>query len=131
MLEKYPIGSDITVMDVRYSYPEKNENDKWTKGAITIVAKDNTTGKKFIETIDNPDYEYYIAKDDVNIEHNLLFIDKEKVLPLSFLSLALQPLSSFSKRVNVFRTLLKSFSVTFALHRDKRLEIFSLNVISL
>lgn len=79
MLKRYPKGSDITVIDVRYAFPEKKDNDKWTKGSLTIVAKDNVTGKKFIETIDNPDYEYYIAKEDVGIDHNLFFIEQDKV----------------------------------------------------
>lgn len=80
LLKGYPDGSDITLMNTIYLYPTKNpETNKWDKGSITLICKDNNTGRKFYETKDNPDYEFYVTKPDVVLEHNELFIDKDKV----------------------------------------------------
>lgn len=80
MLTGYPQGSDITIMNTMYHYPKKDqETGKWDKGAITLVAKDNQKGFKFTQTIENPDFEFFVAKEDVNIDHNLFFIEKDMV----------------------------------------------------
>ena len=47
MITGYPEGSNLTIMNATYAYPKKDfETEKWDKGSITIVAKDNTTGRK-------------------------------------------------------------------------------------
>ena len=68
MFNKYPEGYDLTILDTRYRYPRLGENGKYDKGSITLVAKDNTTGKKIIETISNPVYTYYVIKDEVLVQ---------------------------------------------------------------
>lgn len=79
LIKGYPQGSDITIMNTMYTYPRRNDEGKWSKGSMTLVYKDNETGNKFHEYIENPDYEFYVAKDDVYLDHNELFIEKEKV----------------------------------------------------
>lgn len=79
MIKGYPEGSDLTIINCSYTRSRKLENGKWDKGYMTIVAKDNITGKKVMEEIEDPDYEFYFAKDDVVIENNEFFISKDKV----------------------------------------------------
>ena len=44
----YPVGSDITVMNVYYQRMEKDEEtNKWKDDSITIIFKDNKTGERF------------------------------------------------------------------------------------
>ena len=79
LFKDYPEGYDLTLMNTVYRYPRKNEETgKWDDGSIDLVVKDNHTGKKFVRTIANPTYRFYMAKDDVKIEHNLFFIEKDK-----------------------------------------------------
>lgn len=77
MFDKYREGSDLTIMNTIYHYPKKQEDGKWSKGSLDIIAKDNKTGKKILDHIDDPIYPFYFAKEP--IETNLLFIEKEKV----------------------------------------------------
>ena len=72
-------GADISLINTAYHYPRKNEDGKWSKDNIMIVYKDNITKKKNIEIIEEPDFEFYMANDDVYIPHNIHFIEKEKV----------------------------------------------------
>ena len=80
MLRKYPQGSDLTIMNTMYIYPKRDDQTgKWDKGSMTIVYKDNLTGQKHTECIDNPDYEFYFLKEGLSLDYNELFIEKEKV----------------------------------------------------
>lgn len=88
MFDAYEAGSDLTIMDAIYRYPHKDENTgKWDNGSITIVAKDNTTGKKIVDFIENPEYTYYVVKEKVlldrNIDYNLKEIEKECCDPVT------------------------------------------------
>lgn len=87
MFNKYPEGYDLTIMDVDYNFPEPDANSKWDKGSITLVAKDNNTGKKIVETIKNPSYTYYRIKPEViqqrGITTPLKEIEKECVDPVT------------------------------------------------
>lgn len=84
LIKNYHKGSDLTILNTLYISPKKNEKGKWDNGHLEVVYKDNTTGQKKIEEIDNPDYVYYMSKDNVPIDHNLLFddinnLDRKKV----------------------------------------------------
>lgn len=79
MLKNYPEGYDLTLMNTIYRYPRKISDNKWDNGSLDLIIKDNVRGVKFVETIDNPDYEFYMAKPEVKIDYNLFFIEKEKV----------------------------------------------------
>ena len=73
MFDKYPAGYDLTLLDCRYTYPKLKENGKWDNGHITLIAKDNVTGKKVKEIIKNPSYTYQIVKDEVIKERNITY----------------------------------------------------------
>ena len=83
MIDRYKPGSDLTIMNTMYQFPRKSEDGKRLDDFLEIVYKDNNTGKKFHETIYKPEYTFYKAKDNVNINHNLLFIEKDKVEPVT------------------------------------------------
>lgn len=78
-IRHYPEGYDLTLMNAHYRYPRKQDDGKWDDGFIDLIIKDNVSGLKFVETIKNPTYQFYFAKPGVQIETNLLFIDKDKV----------------------------------------------------
>lgn len=82
LIPGYPEGSDITILDTIYVRPRKNEEtDKWEDDKLIVLFKDNITGKKDHYVVSNPEYEFYIANDDVylNPDANLFFIEKDKV----------------------------------------------------
>lgn len=80
MIPEYPIGSDITMINTMYKYPAKDPNTgKYDDGSITIVFKDNVTGEIKHHIIENPYYVFYYADDATPIDHNQLFIERERV----------------------------------------------------
>lgn len=82
MIKNKQIGSDITIMNTIYRKPQKKSDGKWESSNIDIIYKDNTTGKKHVENIKDPTYQFYVVKDeyiDINntniymkAAHNLL-----------------------------------------------------------
>lgn len=86
MLERYPDGSDITLLNTYYLYPQKIQQDgknKWTKDVLALVYRDNQTGKKMVEEIEEPEYTFYKTREDVILENNELFLEKEKLVPVT------------------------------------------------
>lgn len=79
LIKGYPTGSDITIVNTAYHYPKKTDDGKYTKDNLMIVFRDNTTGKKDHIIIEKPDYEFYMANDDVIIDHHLQTIEEDKV----------------------------------------------------
>lgn len=79
IIKGYPDGADISLLDVRYRYPRQNSNGKWGKDWLYVIYKDFNTGKKNHQIIEEPTYEYFVAKSNVPLYHNLFFIEKEKV----------------------------------------------------
>lgn len=83
LLPQYPDGYDLTLMNVYYQYGVKDpDTGKRLKDTLTIVYKDNVSGEKKYEIIEEPEYEYYKANDGLIFDHNLMFIEKEKVHPI-------------------------------------------------
>ena len=65
----YPEGSNLTIMNTYYNYPMFQDGKKKLDDFITLVYKDNTTGKKGYKIIEKPEYTYYKLKnkeDEVN-----------------------------------------------------------------
>ena len=76
--------NDLTVLNTIYHKPYKDpETNKWTNGAMTIVAKDNTNGMKQHDIIEDPDFTFYMAKEEVPVDNNLFFIKQDKVDPVT------------------------------------------------
>lgn len=77
MFNNYKPGADLTIINTIYNYPKKQDNGKWDKGSIDIIAKDDKLGRKVLDHIIDPIYPFYFSKEP--IETNLLFIEKSKV----------------------------------------------------
>ena len=75
----YPVGSDITIMNTYYNYPIYQDGKKISDDFIILVYKDNKTGLTHNITLTKPEYTYYICKPGIEPDHNMLFIEKEKV----------------------------------------------------
>ena len=81
LLSKYPAGSDITVMNMNYRYPHRDENGVKKPDTLTVVYKDNVTRKKGHITIKNPKYRFAV------IENKDLYTNKDgEEYPLLFTS---------------------------------------------
>ena len=77
MIKGYKQGSGITILNNCYRYGRRQEDGSYSKDFMQIVYRDNTTGEKKMETIYNPDYEFYMLKDDIITDHNLFFVEKK------------------------------------------------------
>lgn len=85
MIDGYPQGSDIAIMNTIYNFPTKDESTgKMVDDFMAIVYKDNKTGKKGHQILFKPDITFYKTKDNVVVpDHPLFFIEKEKVEPVT------------------------------------------------
>lgn len=83
LLDRYPEGSDITIMNTFYQYPVFDEGKKVCDDFIALVYKDNATGQKDFKVISKPTYTYYLAKEGVQLDYNRLFIERDKVEPVT------------------------------------------------
>ena len=83
MLESYKDGSDLTIMNTFYQFGTKDADGNRLDDFMVIVYKDNETGIKKHEIIRKPEYTFYKTKDGIKLDHNLLFIEKDKVEPVT------------------------------------------------
>lgn len=81
MITGYDDGSDLTLMNATYHYGRRDDEGKFKKDTMTIVYKDNLTGRKGCRTIYEPTYTYY--KTDETVGYNQFFIDRDKVTPIT------------------------------------------------
>ena len=72
IIGQYPKGYPLSLLNTIYHYPKKDDNGEWQPGAIDLIIKDNNTGEKFLETIVNPMYEYYILNNNTVIPNYTL-----------------------------------------------------------
>ena len=79
----YPKGSNLTIMNTIYHPGHFNDEHKWEVAKLDIIYKDNNTGKKGVEQIDKPMYEYYLLNDnEYHVDYPRDFIEKELVHPV-------------------------------------------------
>lgn len=88
LLEKYPEGSDITILNTFYQYPvfEDNGQGKRVKVCddfIVLVYQDNKTKEKKYEIINKPEYTFYKVKEEYKADYSRLFIERDKVDPIN------------------------------------------------
>ena len=74
----YKKGSNLTLLNTIYHRPTKLADGKYSSDSIDLIIKDVDTDEKFLETIENPTYNYFTINDNVYVDHNLFFIEKEK-----------------------------------------------------
>jgi hypothetical protein len=80
----YPIGSDITVLNVIYIKPYKDDEGNWYDDYITIIFKDNVSKEKHHHIIYQPKFTFFkLKKEYGKLDHNLFFIEKDKVDPIT------------------------------------------------
>ena len=72
IIGEYPKGYPLSLLNTIYHYPREDKNGKWQPGAIDLIIKDNNSGDKFLETIVDPMYEYYMLLDNVQIPNYTL-----------------------------------------------------------
>ena len=71
-IKGYNDGADISLINTIYHRSKKNpETGKYGSDSIDIIFRDNIKGEKKLHHIDNPEYTYYMANDDIAIKHNL------------------------------------------------------------
>lgn len=58
-------GSNISILNIFHRYPEKQPDGKWSKHLLIVVYKNLDTGELCKYEYEDPDYEYYMVKDDV------------------------------------------------------------------
>lgn len=81
-IKPYPQGYNLTVMNVMYQKPRKEDNKTLPDYAF-IVYKDNTTQQKHVAILKEPKYTYYLAKPTIQIPYNLEWIELDKVDPIT------------------------------------------------
>lgn len=82
----FPPGSDLTVLNTYYRYPQFDQetHKKVMDDFIVIVFRDNTTGKTHHKVIMHPDYIYYKLNDnETPTDYPKMFIEKNKVHPIA------------------------------------------------
>ena len=72
LIGQYPKGYPLSLLNTIYHYPRKDLSGKWQPGAIDLIIKDCNTGEKFLETIVDPSYEYYMLLDGQEIPNYTL-----------------------------------------------------------
>ena len=78
IIGEYPKGYPLSSLNTIYHYPRKDKYGKWQPGAIDLIIKDNNSGEKFLETVVDPMYEYYMLLDNVEVpNYNLEYAMKE------------------------------------------------------
>lgn len=78
IIGEYPKGYPLSLLNTIYHYPRKDKYGKWQPGAIDLIIKDNNSGEKFLETVVDPMYEYYMLLDNVEVpNYNLEYAMKE------------------------------------------------------
>lgn len=84
LIPKYPHGYDLSILNTSYHKSMKLQDGTYTKDFMMILYKDNVTGKKEHCIIYEPTYIFYKLKDgaDVDVSHNLFYIEKDKVEPV-------------------------------------------------
>lgn len=83
MIDQFKPGSNLTIMNTYFQWGQYEDGNKILDDLICLVYKNNDNGKKYHEIIKNPSITFYVANDDVAISHNCLYIEKDKVHPVT------------------------------------------------
>ena len=81
LIPGYPDGSDLTVIDVIYHGRTKDEDTgKWSRDFLIIIYKDNQTGEKKSCIINEPEFRYYILKDEYIKPYHQFFVPRDQLI---------------------------------------------------
>lgn len=78
----YQDGDNITLLNIIYHKPIKNENGKYGKDSLDIIFKDMNTGEKKVQHIVSPKYTYWMTNEGIPVDYCKMFIEKDKVHPI-------------------------------------------------
>ena len=87
LIPSYPLGSDLVILDATYHFPNKQQVESYngvktvyTPDTMTIVYRDNATGKKGIEVIEKPNYVFYMLKNNIPTpNYDMFFTDMKNL----------------------------------------------------
>lgn len=78
-LDERDDGEDLTIMNTHYMRREKNPSGKgFYNDNLIVVYKDNKNGRKYYDIIEKPMYSFYLTTANTKLDHNYLFIDRDK-----------------------------------------------------
>jgi DNA polymerase elongation subunit (family B) len=80
-LKTHSIGANITLLNT-LSRKFQDDKGRYNEGLI-LVYKDNDTGIKYKQEFRNPTYTYYMIKPDYKTTYNRLFVEKDKLQPVT------------------------------------------------
>lgn len=125
MINGYEKGANITFLNSYYTKKKKIKNsNKYSDDCLTIIFKDNDTGEKHVSEIYNPEYTFYMAKDDVEISTNLIQIEKDKLIEHTCKYSELEKyICEITGNLNVYYNCIKSgnFKAVQSIHNHKRI----------
>ena len=81
-IKGYQPGANITLLNVIYHKPVKDETGKYCEDSLDIIYKDMNTMEKKIQHIKQPKYIYWMTNDGVPTNYCKLCIEKDKVHPI-------------------------------------------------
>ena len=76
MIKGYSKGSNLTILDTIYAQYDN-------KDIMTVIYRDNDTGRKHHQDIIEPTYTYFMANDNEILDYHHLFIEKDRVHPVT------------------------------------------------
>lgn len=87
LMKDYPVGSNLTLLNVVYHKPyfdesAKSGQGKWMNGSIEIVFYDNDTGEKKVYQEEDPLFTFFKCKPEFSKPYTRLFIAKEEATPV-------------------------------------------------
>ena len=82
MIKSRQPGDNITLMNTMFFRVPDPANNKLIDN-LAIVYKDLDSGLKYVEEIQDPDYEYYICNPDKRVNYNRLFISKDDAVSVT------------------------------------------------
>lgn len=68
LIPGYPVGSNISALNIIHHRPEQQSNGKWSKHRLAFLYKDLDTGEVHKLEIDKPTYEYFMVKDGCSVD---------------------------------------------------------------
>lgn len=82
-IDGYNLGDNISLLNVIYHRREKDlESDRYLPDCIDIIFKDMDTGQKHLQSIKNPKYVYFEAKNPQKYQKNVMFAPLSDVDPV-------------------------------------------------
>ena len=81
-IKGYNKDDNISVLNVLYHRAQKLDSGRYGKDSLDIIYRDNNTGEKHHEYIEEPGYVYYMTNKNVPTPYNRMYIEKNLVHPV-------------------------------------------------